>query len=217
MTGLRTLEPGARGRMTLLSAAATGVPAAVLTVLVLTGSAALLAVDDAVTGAADRLSVDHPSVAATAGVLTRLGDPLLMTSAALLAALVLLRRGDRRLALLVLVVRAVSAVLSNGGKALVDRPRPAFAEPVAMAQGASFPSGHALGSAAVWSVLAVVLLLHVPAGRTLWLTLGVGVPVLVAATRVLIGVHYLSDVVAGLLLGSGTTAVAGLLFIRRVP
>ncbi len=197
----------ARPRATLLVAAGVGLP-----VLLLAGAyGPLLGVDDAVTGAAGRLAAAHPLVPTVARGLTHLGDPLLMYAAALMAVLVLLRLGERRLAVLVLAVRVVSQVLSSVLKAVVDRPRPVFDHPVATANGASFPSGHALGSAAVWSTLALLLLALLPAGRALWLAVGGLVPVLVATTRVLIGVHYLSDVVAGLLLGFGTTVTVALL------
>ncbi len=209
----------ARPRAALLVAAGTGLPVLLLALLVAASFGPLLSVDDAVTGAAERLAASHPLVPTVARGLTHLGDPLLMTAAALLAVLVLLRLGERRLAVLVVLVRVVAQLLSSVLKAVVDRPRPVFDHPVATAHGASFPSGHALGSAAVWSTLALLLLVLVPAGRALWLTVGGLVPVLVATTRVLIGVHYLSDVVAGLLLGLGTTVTVALLMwpVRAVP
>jgi undecaprenyl-diphosphatase len=72
-------------------------------------------------------------------------------------------------------------------------------DPVAHASGFSFPSGHALGSAALYASLAVVATARVPMPARL--VLAVLPPVVVAATRVLLGVHFPSDVVAGLFLG----------------
>ncbi len=186
--------------------AAAALPALLLALLVLSSYGPLLRLDDAVSGAAERLDAHRPWVSLLARLATHLGDPAVMTAVALVAVLLLWRARRARLAVVVLLVRVASQVLSTGIKALVDRPRPVFDEPVATAFGPSFPSGHALAAAATWSVLAVVLVALRPAQRLWWL-LGAGVPLLVAATRVLIGVHYPSDVVAGLLLGFGTTAV----------
>ena len=87
-------------------------------------------------------------------------------------------------------------------KLLIHRPRPALAA-VAIPSGFAFPSGHASGAAATCLTLALVLTQGQPTGRrAAWLALGVGIAVLVAASRVYLGVHYLSDVVAGLLWGS---------------
>jgi len=137
---------------------------------------------------------------------TWLGAPVVifLASAALMVAL--LRVGRRRSALLVLLSALGAYALSTLGKLVVGRARPSFDEAVATAQGNSFPSGHATGSAAFYAVLAVVLL---PVLRNRWRRLvvaaAVAIPLLVALTRVLLGVHYLSDVTAGLLLGWGWT------------
>src|SRR5690242_13737215 len=79
-------------------------------------------------------------------------------------------------------------------KLLVHRPRPALAA-IAIPSGFAFPSGHASGAAATCLTLALVLTQGQPTGRRVaWLALGVGIAVLVAASRVYLGVHYLSDV-----------------------
>lgn len=198
-------------RPALVTAGAVSLPVLLLALLVHASFGPLLSLDDAVTGVAGRLSVSHPSVTTLARGLTYLGDPFVMTVVTLVAVVILLRRGHRRLALLMLVVRMAAQVLSTLLKAVVDRPRPVFAEPVSTAYGSSFPSGHSLAAAAVWSTSAVLLVVLVPACRALWLTLGAVVPLVVGTTRVLVGVHYLSDVVAGLLLGFGTTVTVVLL------
>lgn len=84
--------------------------------------------------------------------------------------------------------------------------------PVAHAPGNSFPSGHALGSMVVYGMLALVLL---PMFRSRWrpwfLALAGGIVLLIGFSRIALGVHFLSDVVAGWLLGIAwisTTAYA---------
>ncbi len=163
--------------------------------------------DDAVTRAAERLGRDAPWVPDLAGVLTHLGDPFALTVVTAAVAALLWRAGHARLALLLVLSRLGAVLLSTSLKAAVGRARPVFDDPVASAYGLSFPSGHALGASAAWLALAVVVGALRPHLRRPALAVGVAVPVVVAATRVLLGVHYASDVVAGLVLGAGWTAV----------
>jgi undecaprenyl-diphosphatase len=110
--------------------------------------------------------------------------------------------GRKRDAMYLIAVRLVVVAIGFALKEIVGRSRPALAQPVAHAGGYSFPSGHALGAAALYTSVAVVVAGVV---RRRWRALlvagAVVVPVLVATTRVLLGVHFPSDVAAGLVLG----------------
>lgn len=173
--------------------------------------APLQQLDDAVSDAAERLVAASPALLTTARLVTHLGDPLLVTLGSVLLAAALWATGHRRTALFVLVARVGALVLSTGLKQVVGRARPVFDAPVASEFGLSFPSGHALGGSAFWLTVAVAAV-SVTRGRRAWLALAVAVSLLVAASRVLLGVHYPSDVVAGLVLGAGWTAVCTALF-----
>ena len=86
-----------------------------------------------------------------------------------------------------------------------QRARPVVEDPVSQAPGYSFPSGHALNSAA-WATLVVILLW--PLLKPLWarvtaVALAVLVVLVTALDRVLLGVHYPSDVTVGVLTGVG--------------
>lgn len=146
-------------------------------------------------------------------LLTHLGAPLLLQVVAALFAVWLIRHGHRRSAGYLATCVLGAYALSTLGKITVDRARPVFDEPLSIARGASFPSGHATGSAAFYLAVAVVLLAFVRAERRKWLlAMAIVVPLVVAATRVLLGVHYLTDVTAGLLLGWGWVAACTALF-----
>ena len=175
--------------------------------------APLQQLDDAVSDAAERLVTDSPALLTAARLVTHLGDPLLVTLGSVLVAAALWATGHRRTALFVLVARVGALVLSTGLKQVVGRARPVFDTPVASELGLSFPSGHALGGSAFWLAVAVAAV-SVTRGRRAWLALAIAVSLLVAASRVLIGVHYASDVVAGLVLGAGWTAVCTALFVQ---
>lgn len=205
---------GARLLLGLLGALVVGIVALPVAALVRAEHAAVVDADLDVTAAAEQAVAGSTLLLRTAQAVTLLGDPVLVTLAAAVLALVLWRSGHGRLALFVVVARLGAIALSQGLKLFVDRARPVFDEPVAGALGASFPSGHALGSAAFWTTAALVAMPGVRRPRLL-LAAAVAVAVLVAATRVLLGVHYLSDVLAGLLLGLAWAAVCTAVFITE--
>lgn len=183
-----------------------------LALLVHGGWSLLLRLDLRVTAAAEDL-VAVPGLLGLARAVTLLGDPRLLTALTAVALVVLLRGGQTRLALFLLTARAGALLLSGSLKVAVGRARPVFEDPVATASGWSFPSGHALGAAAFWLSAAAVALTTLPArARRPVLAGAVAVAVFVAASRVLLGVHYLSDAAAGCLLGLGWAAGCAAVF-----
>jgi membrane-associated phospholipid phosphatase len=159
---------------------------------------AVQAVDDAVWRAAG--AVENPPTTAVAIGLSWLGSawvnwPLRIAALGLLA----WRRHWLRLAAFSLAV-LTSEVLIGTVKSAVDRPRPPGS--LIVTTGASFPSGHAVASAvtAVGLVLAVVA--PGPA-RWRWEVRAVEFAVVMALSRVYLRAHWLSDTVAGGLLGAG--------------
>ena len=134
--------------------------------------------------------------------MTQLGETWFVVVAGLLVALVEWRRGSSRLVAPFLVLVVVGdKLLTTGIKELADRARPTL-NPIAETLGPSFPSGHSSTAAAFFAAAALVL----GAGRrrrprAVIVGAAVGLAVAVAASRVLLDVHWLSDVLAGLALG----------------
>jgi membrane-associated phospholipid phosphatase len=162
---------------------------------------------------AHRAVLDSPALLTAAHAATDLGDARVRIGLAALAAAVLLLRRNRRAAIFVLVTVTVGAAANPLLKGIVDRARPVLPDPVAHAAGSSFPSGHAMGAAVLYIVL---LLVAAPALarrlRVAAATLTVLLIVAVAASRVLLGVHYVSDVISGCFAGAAWVALATLAF-----
>ncbi len=98
-------------------------------------------------------------------------------------------------------------IISDVVKPLVSRARPSV-EHLQLVTGFSFPSGHATQASAFWlSLVFAASSAGAPAARTRQLAAGALVIILlVALSRVYLGVHYPSDVIAGILLGGGWAA-----------
>lgn len=168
-------------------------------------------------GAAERLhraALEHPAWVRVLDFLTQVvWGPLTMRL--LVAALVvwLLLRGAVRLALWAAVTATAGGLLGVLVKNVVERTRPHLPDPVAHAPGFSFPSGHAMTATTSCAVLLLALLPLVPrAWRPLPWTLAAVSVIGVGYTRVALGVHWVSDVVGGWLLGLAVVTATTLAF-----
>jgi membrane-associated phospholipid phosphatase len=136
------------------------------------------------------------------GVFTGLGSAGFMAVAAAAVALVLLARRDWLMAQVWTVGVAGNGLLIRAFKQAVERARPAHAQGVVVETGFSFPSGHAAGTVVLYGLLAYLLMLRLAPRWHRPVAAGAGLLVLaIGASRVALQVHYLSDVVAGFLLG----------------
>lgn len=150
-------------------------------------------------------------------LVTQLGETWLVVVVAVLVATVeIARTRSRWVVPFLLAVILGDKLLTEAIKQLVDRARPAL-EPVAATLGPSFPSGHTSTAAASWAAFALVAGRWW--GRRAWPALAglaVGIAVAVAASRVLLDVHWLSDVLGGLALGWAWFAICAIAFGGRL-
>jgi membrane-associated phospholipid phosphatase len=136
-------------------------------------------------------------------VITTLGNFVTLLAVSVLAAGLLWRRSRQTDALFVALALLGAQVLSTGMKLGFRRERPFFPDPLAAESTFSFPSGHSLVSLAVYGSIALVLARRLQSpGRRALLFAGTGVLVLaIGFSRMYLGVHFLSDVLAGFAAG----------------
>ncbi len=163
---------------------------------------------------------DHRSGAATSGLhaVSDLGSIQIVVALAVILALVDLFRTRNRWTFLFLVVVLVGMELAQlGVKDLVGRVRPTL-DPAAAGLGPSFPSGHSATAAAFYAAAALIIgrYLRRRPTRHVVIAASVAIAVGVAASRVLLDLHWLSDVVGGLALGWAWFALSAVVFGGRL-
>jgi membrane-associated phospholipid phosphatase len=170
-----------------------------------------------------RWMVDHRSAPVTLVMvkISNFGGTLGMTVLTALGVVVLLWRRRFREALVVLVVGAVAGPLVSTYKHLYERQRPPVATQLVAEPSYALPSGHSLSSMAVVGILTVVAirLLRSPVRRLLVLAAGVTTVVAIGVSRLYLGVHWLTDVLAGWLLGGAwlSLCTAALVIATATP
>jgi membrane-associated phospholipid phosphatase len=174
----------------------------------------LLTGDQAADSAAHVDVLAQPWLLASARAATTAGDSDVVNVVASAVAIALLIIRFWRGAVLVVIARIGELASTTAVKDLLARPRPTLLNPVDFAAGYSFPSGHAAGAAAVYGALVVLVLPRaIRWARALLLAAGTSLICAVAASRVLLGVHYPSDVAAGAALGLAWVGIAALLVL----
>ena len=135
--------------------------------------------------------------------LTALGGPtvLFLMIAAVVGFLVL--QGRYRTALFILLTALSGEAVGYAMKALFVRPRPEIVPHLRQAFSSSFPSGHAMQSAIVYLTMGAMLMRLAERRLTkiYCCTVAMGLTFLVGLSRVYLGVHYPTDVLAGWIVG----------------
>lgn len=146
--------------------------------------------------------VDVPALVTFMRVVSFLGKPIWLYIVVGAAVLWLAVRSQWRLAAFLVATPLLGGLVDTVIKVAVDRDRPDFDEPIAHAMGKSFPSGHSMSSVVAYGALAVVFV-PVVARRLRPPLLGAVAALcfLIGVSRLALGVHFLSDVLGGWILG----------------
>jgi membrane-associated phospholipid phosphatase len=136
-----------------------------------------------------------PALTLVARFFTFLGEPTVLVGGGFLVAAWLWHRSRGRFALALLLVILVGRGLSEVQKYWIARARPDFEPHLVVVKTSSFPSGHATSSMIFYLVLALAL---APRGwRRPAAVAAILLSILIGASRVMLGVHWPSDVVGG--------------------
>jgi undecaprenyl-diphosphatase len=152
-----------------------------------------------------------PALTDAMEAVTQLGEPRFLIALSLVLILWLANTGRKRAAILLVVAAVGAEALDELLKLVFHRPRPEAYFGYPLPSSYSFPSGHAVSSCCFYGVLAAILTARMrsrAAKIAIW-TAAALMAALIGLSRVYLGVHYPSDVVAGY-----TVAVVWVLALR---
>ena len=208
-----TRAMGTRLTLVVLIAVPASLIVALLVVAVEASWAPLRHLDASVSTHMHLVAIGHPLWVRIMEAVSNVGSPTVMRSLVALLAIVLWIRRAHRLAVWAALTIAGGALIDVVLKAAVGRARPHFTDPVAVAAGGSFPSGHAFTATLGAGVLLLwALPLLSPRGRIAAWIVAAAVPLAVGLSRIALGVHWISDVVGGWLLGAALLAATSAVF-----
>ena len=190
----------------------------------LAGEAFLDLIELAIAGSAEVDNTDSKahqwaSTTRTAGAtsffiaMTIIGTPVGLGILVLLATILLAVKRRWRWVSYLLFTTVIGGLLNRALKLLFARERPELAEALRHASGYSFPSGHAMGATIVFGALAYLAFRGLRGWRQRGAALALATSMIVAISlsRVYLGVHWISDIAAGVAAGIiwlATTTVA---------
>ena len=147
---------------------------------------------------------DSPPAVQVLELISLLGKPIVLTVFVGAGVLALWRRNQYKLIAFLILTTLGGGLVDTAVKILVNRPRPLVDHPIHTAFGKSFPSGHAMSSLVCYGALLVIFLpalrkgraRHVAIAATSLLVLAIGL------SRLMLGVHFVSDILGGYVLGA---------------
>ena len=161
-------------------------------------------------------SLDTPFMDLVMRAFTFMGSPFAVIPLAAAIIVWAVRKKETRAAVAFLVVLVMTEVLNVVLKRTFERPRPTLFQEIETLHSYSFPSGHAMAAAAIYGMMGVVIARLAPTHRR---PLVVALPILVVMigmSRIYLGVHWPSDVLAGFAAGA-FIVLAGALALDGIP
>jgi undecaprenyl-diphosphatase len=158
-----------------------------------------------------RQGVDESAIISLFQGISWSGEAAQRSLLAVVAALWLFWKKRPRAALVMIVIPALTGVTSSLLKQLYARPRPDIVPHLDVISNLSYPSGHASNAMAI----CVLIALLIPTKRRgIWMAAALIVAISIGTSRMMLGVHYPSDVIGGWLWGAGF-ALIGAALLRK--
>lgn len=187
-----------------------------LTVVVAVGWQPLGSVDDAVARWGYHVTYGHEGRSSFWNAVDFYSEPIGLR--VVLVALGLFQAWRRRFALAGWLVGVAVAenFAAPYAKYLLNRPRPNWPHPLAVEHTSSYPAGHAAGVALFTTAIVLLALVTVRSTAGRWAAIGVAlaIAVVVSLDRIFLGLHYVSDVVGGILLGMAVVVAGWVLMLK---
>ena len=152
---------------------------------------------------------DHDLLVAAMKAISFTGKPIFLVFSIGIPGAWVLHRGGRKLALFLAVTCLGGGAIDTIVKVAVGRPRPTVDEPITEAFGKSFPSGHSMQAVVCYGALLLVVLPMLSRrwhAAAIWSTSTL--ILLIGFSRLTLGVHYVSDVLGGYVLGAAWLAAS---------
>jgi membrane-associated phospholipid phosphatase len=197
------LHFGAHAALAFAAIFLVAAPFSILLLLITAKFGALLHLDHDTADALNTYASSHPGFVSAMKWISRIGSPVGWWIVLTPMFGWLLYRRLPRLAAFLAVTALGSSLLNTLIKATVDRARPHLPNPVATAHGTSFPSGHAQAATVGCGILVLIFLPVVSRRSRPWLYVAACLVVgLIGFSRIALGVHFVSDVVGGVIIGT---------------
>jgi membrane-associated phospholipid phosphatase len=145
--------------------------------------------------------LSNPVVDQVMLVMTQLGNPQVVLPTFVVVCIVLLRDRQYSEAKFFVIACVGGTILNNGLKLAFSKPRPALWKQLIVETTYSFPSGHALGSVVLYGAIAYLAAAHYPRFSGLIYGGAIGLVGLIGVSRLYLGVHWLTDIIAGYSMG----------------
>lgn len=135
-------------------------------------------------------------------VVSFVGKPIFLSLVVIVPTLWLLRMREYRVASFLVITVVAGGLVDTALKAAIGRQRPLVSGAPPEAFGSSFPSGHAMSSLITYGAFVLIVLPYLPKRARSWLIAGAALLVTaIGFSRLALGMHFLSDVIAGYVFG----------------